>query len=59
MQEVYLVNLHMRMHQQEGRTKLKKLVGEKMYKELELLHQADSTAKYEVKSEDYVCKQFR
>lgn len=40
-----LINLHMRMHQQEGRTKLKKLIGEKMYKELELLHQADSTAK--------------
>lgn len=40
-----LINLHMRMHQEGGKDKLLKLVGEDMYKELELLHEADSTAK--------------
>lgn len=40
-----LINLHMRMHQEEGRAKLKALVGEEMYKDLELLYEADSKAK--------------
>lgn len=40
-----LINLHMRMHQEAGKEKLLKLVGDDMYKELEILHQADSTAK--------------
>lgn len=40
-----LINLHMRMHQEGGKDRLLNLVREDMYKELELLYQADSTAK--------------
>lgn len=40
-----LINLHMRMHQEEGKEKLLKLVGKDIYKDLKLLHEADSSAK--------------
>lgn len=40
-----LINLHMRMHQEGGRKKLMDLVGHNMYKELMILHNADTRAK--------------